>query len=146
QQFKNPANPEIHRKTTAEEIWRDTAGQVDFVVSGIGTGGTITGCGEVLKQKKPSVKMVAVEPVASPVITQKLNNQELQPGRHKIQGIGAGFIPQNLNLKIIDEVVLVTDDDAFNMARRLARDEGWMVGISCGAAAHAAVQVASRPE
>ncbi|MFL5330111.1 MAG: cysteine synthase A [Gemmataceae bacterium] len=146
QQFKNPANPEIHRKTTSEEIWRDTEGKVDFVVSGIGTGGTITGCGEVLKQRKPGVKMVAVEPVASPVIAQKLNNQELKPGRHKIQGIGAGFIPGVLNLKVIDEVVQVTDDDAFNMTRRLAREEGWMVGISSGAAAHAAVQIAQRPE
>jgi cysteine synthase A len=146
QQFKNPANPEIHRKTTAEEIWRDSEGKIDILVSGIGTGGTITGCGEVLKAKKPSLKVVAVEPVLSPVITQKLNNQEIKPGRHKIQGIGAGFIPGVLNLKIIDEVFQVNDDDAFAMARKLARDEGWMVGISCGAAAHAAVQIAQRPE
>ena len=146
QQFKNPANPEIHRKTTAEEIWRDTDGKVDILVSGVGTGGTITGVSEVIKKRKPSFKAIAVEPVTSPVITQKLNNQPPQPGRHRIQGIGAGFIPGVLNLSIIDEVIQVKDDDAFAMARRLARDEGMLCGISCGAAVHAAVQVATRPE
>jgi cysteine synthase A len=146
QQFKNPANPEIHRKTTAEEIWRDTDGKVDILVSGVGTGGTITGVGEVIKKRKPGFKAIAVEPVASPVITQRKAGQELKPGRHKIQGIGAGFIPGVLNVDIVDEVVLVEDDDAFKMARRLAREEGMLCGISCGAAAHAAVQVAHRPE
>jgi cysteine synthase A len=146
QQFKNPANPEIHRRTTAEEIWRDTAGQVDIVVSGVGTGGTITGVGEVLKQRKPAVKMIAVEPVNSPVITQKLAGQPLKPGKHTIQGIGAGFIPDVLNLKIIDEVIQVTEDDAIETARRLARDEGQMCGISSGAAAWAALAVARREE
>ncbi|MBI1903323.1 MAG: cysteine synthase A [Planctomycetia bacterium] len=146
QQFTNPANPEIHRRTTAEEIWRDTAGQVDIVVSGVGTGGTITGVGEVLKQRKPSVKMIAVEPVNSPVISQKLAGQPLKPGKHTIQGIGAGFIPDVLNLKIIDEVIQVTEDDAIDTARRLARDEGQMCGISSGAAAWAALLVARREE
>jgi cysteine synthase len=146
QQFNNPANPEIHRKTSAEEIWNDTQGRVDILVSGVGTGGTITGVSEVIKQRKPTFKAIAVEPVASPVITQKKNNQPLQPGRHKIQGLGAGFIPTILNVGIIDEVVQVTDDDAFTMARRLAREEGILGGISCGAAVAAAVQVAKRPE
>jgi cysteine synthase len=146
QQFKNPANPEIHRKTTAEEIWRDTGGLIDILVSGVGTGGTITGCAEVLKSRRPQMKAIAVEPISSPVITQKKNGQPLQPGRHKIQGIGAGFIPDILNVDIIDEVFLVNDDDSFEMARRLAREEGMLCGISCGAAAHAAVQIAKRPE
>jgi cysteine synthase len=146
QQFKNPANPEIHRKTTAEEIWRDTEGKVDILVSGVGTGGTITGVSEVIKKRKPSFKAIAVEPVTSPVITQKMNNQPIQPGRHRIQGIGAGFIPGVLNMSVIDEVIQVKDDDAFEMARRLAREEGMLCGISCGAAAHAAVQVAQRPD
>lgn len=146
QQFKNPANPAIHRLTTAEEIWNDTEGKVDILVSGIGTGGTITGVSEVIKKRKPSFKAIAVEPVNSPVITQKKQGQELKPGRHRIQGIGAGFIPDVLNLDIIDEVMQVKDDDAQEMARRLVREEGMLCGISSGAAAHAAVQVAHRPE
>jgi cysteine synthase A len=150
QQFKNPANPEIHRRTTAEEIWRATNGQIDILVSGVGTGGTITGCGEVLKARKPSVRCIAVEPAASPVITQHLvqgiPKDQVKPGPHKIQGIGAGFIPDVLNLSIIDEVMTVTDEEAFEMARRLAKEEGMLCGISCGAAATAAVKVAQRPE
>jgi cysteine synthase A len=146
QQFENPANPEIHRKTTAEEIWNDTHGKVDILISGVGTGGTITGVSEVIKPRKPSFKAIAVEPVSSPVITQKLKGEPLQPGRHKIQGLGAGFIPKILNTKIIDEVIQVSDEDSFAMARRLAREEGMLCGISCGAATHAAVQVAKRPE
>jgi cysteine synthase A len=146
QQFKNPANPEIHRQTTAQEIWRDTDGAVDVVVSGVGTGGTITGVGEVLKSRKPGVRMVAVEPAASPVITQRLAKQELKPGKHTIQGIGAGFIPDVLNLGVIDQVVQVRDEDAMETTRRLARLEGLMCGISSGAAAWAALQVARREE
>jgi cysteine synthase len=146
QQFKNPANPEIHRKTTAEEVWRDTDGKIDIFVSGVGTGGTITGVGEVLKARKPGVKIVAVEPVNSPVITQKRAGQELKPGKHMIQGIGAGFIPDVLNVKIIDDVVLVSDDDAMETSRQLAKLEGFMCGISCGAAAWAALNLAKRPE
>ena len=146
QQFENPANPDIHRKTTAEEIWNDTEGKVDILVSGVGTGGTITGISEVIKKRKPAFKAIAGEPVLSPVITQKLAGQPIQPGRHPIQGIGAGFIPGNLNMSIIDEVIQVTGDDSFAMARRLAREEGMLCGISCGAAAHAAIQVAQRPE
>jgi cysteine synthase A len=146
QQFKNPANPEIHRRTTAEEIWNDTDGKADILVSGIGTGGTITGVGEVIKKRKPGFKCIAVEPVSSPVITQKMQGQELKPGRHKIQGIGAGFIPAILNLEVIDEVIQVRDEDAFEMARRMAQEEGILCGISSGAAAHVAVQVAKRPD
>jgi cysteine synthase A len=146
QQFKNPANPEVHRKTTAEEIWRDTDGAVDIVVSGVGTGGTITGVGEVLKERKPGVKMIAVEPANSPVITQKLAGQELKPGKHTIQGIGAGFIPDVLNLDVIDDVVQVEDEDAMETSRKLAQLEGFMCGISCGAAAWAAIQLARREE
>jgi cysteine synthase len=146
QQFKNLANPEVHRRTTAEEIWRDTDGKVDILVSGVGTGGTITGCGEVLKSRKPSVQIVAVEPVTSPVISQLRRKESLRPGPHKIQGIGAGFIPDVLNTSIIDDVITVRDDEAFDMARRLAREEGMLCGISCGAAMVGAIQVASRPE
>jgi cysteine synthase A len=146
QQFKNPANPEVHRKTTAEEIWRDTDGKVDIIVSGVGTGGTITGCGEVLKPRKASLKMVAVEPTNSPVITQRKNGEPLKPGRHTIQGLGAGFIPDVLNVEIIDEVVQVQDEDAMETARQLAKLEGLMCGISSGAAAWAALKLARRPE
>ena len=146
QQFKNPANPEIHRRTTAEEIWRDTDGEVDILVAGVGTGGTITGCGEVLKERKPGLRVIAVEPVNSPVLTQNRNHDPIKPGPHKIQGIGAGFIPDILNTEIIDEVVQVRDDDAFETARRLAREEGMLVGISCGAACAGALQVARRSE
>lgn len=146
QQFKNPANPEIHRKTTAEEIWRDTGGEIDIFVAGVGTGGTITGVGEVLKKKKPGVKIIAIEPVNSPVITQRKAGEALKPGRHTIQGIGAGFIPDVLNVDVIDEVVTVADDDAMETARNLAKLEGLMCGISCGAAAWAAIQVGKRPE
>jgi cysteine synthase len=146
QQFQNPANPEIHRRTTAEEIWNDTNGKADILISGIGTGGTLTGVSEIIKKRKPSFKAIAVEPVTSPVITQKRQGQELKPGKHKIQGIGAGFIPGVLNLEMIDEVIQVKDDDAFEMARRLAREEGILGGISSGAAAHVAVQVAQRPD
>ena len=146
QQFENPANPEIHRKTTAEEIWNDTAGKVDMLVAGVGTGGTITGVSEVIKQRKPSFKAIAVEPVSSPIITQKMAGQPLAPAPHRIQGLGAGFIPGVLNIKIIDEVIQVKDEDAFEMARRLAREEGMLCGISCGAATWAAIQVANRPD
>jgi cysteine synthase A len=140
QQFQNPANPEIHRRTTAEEIWRDTDGQVDFLVAGIGTGGTITGTGEVLKARKPSFKAIAVEPDASPVLSGG------EKGKHKIQGIGAGFIPEVLNTSIYDEVIRVTDENAMGTARQMATQEGLLVGISSGAATWAALQVASRPE
>jgi cysteine synthase A len=140
QQFNNPANPEIHRRTTAVEIWEDTNGRVDAVVVGVGTGGTITGVGEVIKGKKPGFKVVAVEPVDSPVISGG------KPGPHKIQGIGAGFIPKNLNTSIIDETLTVTNDDSFTMARRLAKEEGILCGISSGANVSAAIQYAKRPE
>jgi len=146
QQFKNPANPEVHRKTTAEEIWNDTDGKVDILVSGIGTGGTITGVAEVIKSRKPSFKAIAVEPVNSPVITQRRAGQDIKPGRHTIQGIGAGFIPDVLNVGIIDEVVQVKDEDAAETARQLAKREGLMCGISSGAAAWAAIQIARRDE
>jgi cysteine synthase len=146
QQFNNAANPEIHRRTTAEEIWRDTEGKIDILVSGVGTGGTITGCGEVLKSRKPSVQIVGVEPVNSPVIGQVRRKEPLKPGPHKIQGIGAGFIPGVLNVSIIDDVIAVRDEDAFETARRLAREEGMLCGISCGAAAFAAIGLASKKE
>ncbi len=146
QQFENPANPEIHKKTTAEEIWSDTDGKVDILVAAVGTGGTITGVSEVIKERKPSFKAIAVEPKDSPVITQTLAGEPLKPGPHKIQGTGAGFVPGNLHLKIVDEVVTVTNDDALAMARRLAKEEGLLVGISTGANVFAAIQVAKRPE
>jgi cysteine synthase A len=140
QQFKNPANPEVHRRTTAEEIWRDTDGTVDILVAGVGTGGTITGVGEVIKSRKPGVKVVAVEPDASPVLSGG------QKGAHKIQGIGAGFIPAVLNTHIFDEIIRVKDEDAFETARQVARQEGLLVGISSGAAVWAAINVAQRQE
>ncbi|PTY00752.1 cysteine synthase A [Verrucomicrobia bacterium LW23] len=146
QQFDNPANPEIHRKTTAEEIWADTDGKVDILVAAVGTGGTITGVSEVIKPRKPSFQSIAVEPAASPVITQTLKGEPLKPAGHKIQGTGAGFVPGNLHLKIVDEVVQVSNDDALAMARRIAKEEGILVGISTGANVWAAIQVAKRPE
>jgi cysteine synthase len=146
QQFDNPANPQIHRETTAEEIWNDSDGKVDIFVSGVGTGGTLTGVGSVLKQRKPAVRIVAVEPCDSPVITQKLAGQELKPGPHKIQGIGAGFIPAVLDISLIDETVQVTNEQAFEYGRRLAKEEGIFCGISSGAAVYAALQLAARSE
>jgi cysteine synthase A len=140
QQFNNPANPQIHREETAQEIWEDTDGQVDFLIAGVGTGGTITGVAEVIKQRKPSFKVVAVEPVNSPVLSGG------RPGPHKIQGIGAGFIPSVLKVELIDEVIAVADEDAIAYSRRLAREEGLLSGISTGAALGAAIQVAQRPE
>jgi len=145
-QFDNPANPEIHKKTTAEEIWTDTGGKVDILISGVGTGGTITGVAEVIKARKPSFKAIAVEPAASPVIAQTKRGETVKPGRHKIQGIGAGFVPSNLHMNIVDEVVEVTDDESFEWARRLHKEEGILAGISSGAAICAAAKVANRAE
>ena len=152
QQFENPANPEIHRKTTAEEIWSDTDGKVDIFVAAVGTGGTITGCCEVIKPRKPSFQAIAVEPKDSPVISQTLSGQPVKPGPHKIQGTGAGFVPKNLHLKGEDgnpqivECIQVTNEDSFAMARRLAKEEGILAGISSGANVWAAIEVAKRPE
>ncbi len=146
QQFNNAANPAIHQKTTAVEIWEDTDGKVDILVSAVGTGGTITGVTEVLKKLKPDFKSVAVEPKDSPVITQTRNGEPIKPGPHKIQGTGAGFVPGNLHLDLIDEVMTVTNDEALAMARRLAKEEGILAGISSGANVHAAIELAKRPE
>jgi cysteine synthase A len=146
QQFNNPANPEVHRRTTAEEIWEDTDGKVDILVSAVGTGGTITGVSEVIKARKPEFKAIAVEPADSPVITQTRNGDPVKPGPHKIQGTGAGFVPNNLNLNIVDDVVTVSNEDAIATARRLAIEEGILVGISTGANVWAALEVAKRPE
>ena len=146
QQFKNPANPAIHRKTTAEEIWADTDGKVDIFISAVGTGGTITGVSEVIKSRKKAFQAIAVEPKDSPVISQTRSGQPVKPGPHKIQGTGAGFVPDNLHLDVIDEVITVSNDDAFAMARRICKEEGMLVGISTGANVHVAMEVAKRPE
>jgi len=146
QQFNNPANPEIHRRTTAIEIWDDTNGVVDILVSAVGTGGTITGVAEVIKHRKAGFEAIAVEPADSPVITQTRNGEPVRPGPHKIQGTGAGFVPTNLHLDIVDDVITVTNDEAINMARRLAIEEGILAGISTGANVHAALIAAARPE
>ncbi|MBF7982458.1 MULTISPECIES: cysteine synthase A [Rahnella] len=146
QQFSNPANPAIHEQTTGPEIWEDTDGAVDVLIAGVGTGGTITGTGRYLKSKKSSVTLVAVEPTDSPVITQTLNGEEVKPGPHKIQGIGAGFIPGNLDLELLDRVTLITNDESMQMARRLMEEEGILAGISSGAAVEAAVKLSKEPE
>jgi cysteine synthase A len=146
QQFNNPANPEIHRHTTAEEIWTDTDGKIDIFVAAVGTGGTLTGCAEVIKPRRPGFQAIAVEPADSPVITQTRSGQPVKPGPHKIQGTGAGFVPNNLHLSVVDEVITVSNDEAFAMARRLAKEEGILAGISSGANVCAAVAVARRPE
>jgi len=146
QQFKNPANPAIHKKTTAEEIWSDTDGLIDIFISAVGTGGTITGVSEVIKSRKKTFRAIAVEPKDSPVITQTRAGQPVKPGPHKIQGTGAGFVPDNLHLDIVDEVITVSNDDAFTMARRICKEEGMLVGISTGANVHVALEVAKRPE
>jgi cysteine synthase A len=140
QQFKNPANPKIHRQTTAEEIWKDTDGKIDILVAGVGTGGTITGVAEVIKRRKPELRVIAVEPADSPVLSGG------KPGPHKIQGIGAGFIPEVLKLELVDEIIKITNDDAGVTARRLAKEEGILAGISSGAATYAALEIAKRPE
>jgi cysteine synthase A len=145
-QFVNPANPKIHRETTAVELWDDTDGKIDILVAGVGTGGTITGCAQVLKPKKPGLRTVAVEPIHSPVMTQKRAGQDMVPGPHKIQGIGAGFIPEILELDLVDEIATVSNDEALAMGRRLCREEGLMVGISSGGIAHVAYEIAKRPE
>jgi cysteine synthase len=146
QQFNNPANPAIHQKTTAEEVWDDTDGKVDIFISAVGTGGTLTGVAEVIKERKPEFKAIAVEPKDSPVISQTVKGEQLRPGPHKIQGTGAGFVPNNLHLKIVDEVITVSNEEAFVMARRLAKEEGILAGISTGANVHVAIEVAKRPE
>jgi cysteine synthase A len=146
QQFSNPANPEVHRRTTAEEIWADTDGAIDIFVAAVGTGGTLTGVSEVIKSRRPGLKSIAVEPKDSPVITQTLRGEPLVPGPHKIQGTGAGFVPKNLSIDVIDEVIQVSNEDAIATARRLASEEGLLVGISTGANVWAALQVAARPE
>jgi cysteine synthase A len=146
QQFNNPANPAIHAATTAEEIWDDTDGKVDMLVSAVGTGGTLTGVSSVIKGRKPDFWSVAVEPEASPVISQTMAGEPVVPAPHKIQGTGAGFVPNNLDLKLVDEVIKVSNDDAFAMARRISKEEGLLVGISTGANVHAALQLAARPE
>jgi len=146
QQFLNPANPEVHRETTAEEIWNDTDGQVDYVIAGVGTGGTITGVADVIKHRKPGFKAIAVEPVQSPVLSQSKAGEELKPGPHKIQGIGAGFVPEVCDMDLIDEVIQVDQQDSMEWARNAARQEGLFVGISSGAALKAASEIAARPE
>jgi cysteine synthase A len=146
QQFKNPANPAIHRATTAEEIWNDTDGAADILVAGVGTGGTISGVAEVIKERKPSFRAIAVEPRDSPVITQTREGLPIKPGPHKLQGIGAGFIPDNVDMAIVDEVIQVTTEDSVHWARRAAHEEGILVGLSSGSALCAAMQVAHRPE
>jgi len=146
QQFNNPANPEIHRRTTAEEIWSDTNGKADILVSAVGTGGTLTGVAEVIKSRKKSFRSIAVEPKDSPVITQTRNGEPVKPGPHKIQGTGAGFVPKNLNLQVVDDVITVSNEDAIVTARKLAQEEGILAGISTGANVWAALQAASRPE
>jgi cysteine synthase len=146
QQFSNPANPEVHRRTTAEELWQQTDGRIDILVSAVGTGGTITGVSEVWKARRPGFRAIAVEPVASPVIAQTLRGEPLRPAPHKIQGTGAGFVPDNLNLAVVDEVVGVSNEDAIGTAQRLAKEEGLLVGISTGANVWAAREVAARPE
>src|SRR4051812_6323186 len=146
QQFSNPANPEIHRETTAEELWVDTGGKIDMLVAGVGTGGTITGASEVIKPRKPTFKAIAVEPTASPVIGQSMRGEPIKPGKHKIQGIGAGFIPENLHKNVVDEVLQVTDEESFEWAKRLHREEGIFAGISSGGNMAAAARVAARPE
>jgi cysteine synthase A len=146
QQFKNPANPDVHRRTTAEEIWSDTGGKVDVFVAGVGTGGTVTGVGEVLKQRNPDVKIVAIEPSQSPVMTQAREGRELEPGPHKIQGIGAGFVPENMHMDVVDEVLQIDQEDSLEWAREAALKEGLFVGISSGAALKAAAVLAERSE